>query len=48
MVSFTIKPANLQFFGVNDQPVVEPGTFDVWIAPSAEAEGLKGTFELTA
>ena len=48
VVSFTIKPANLQFFGVNDQPVVEAGTFDVWIASSAEAEGLKGTFELTA
>ena len=48
VVSFTIKPANLQFYGVNDRPVVEPGTFDVWIAPSAEAAGLKGTFELTA
>ena len=48
VVSFTIKPANLQFYGVNDRPVVEPGTFDVWIAPSAEATGLKGTFELTA
>ena len=48
VVSFTIKPANLQFYGVNDKPVVEPGTFDVWIAPSAEADGLKGTFELTA
>jgi len=48
VVSFTIKPANLQFYGVNDQPVVEAGAFDIWIAPSAEAEGLKGTFELTA
>jgi beta-glucosidase len=48
VVSFTIKPANLQFYGVNDRPVVEPGAFDVWIAPSAEAEGLKGSFELTA
>ena len=48
VVSFTIKAANLQFYGVNDRPVVEPGTFDVWIAPSAEAEGLKGSFELTA
>jgi beta-glucosidase len=48
VVSFTIKPANLQFYGVNDRPVVEPGTFDVWIAPSAEADGFKGTFELTA
>ena len=47
MVSFTIKPANLQFYGVKDRPVVEPGMFDVWIAPSAEAEGLKGSFELT-
>ena len=27
---------------------VEPGTFDVWIAPSAEADGVRGTFELTA
>ena len=48
VVSFTVKPANLQFYGVNDQPVVEAGTFDIWIAPSAEAEGLKGSFELTA
>ena len=48
VVSFTITPANLQFYGVNDRPVVESGTFDVWIAPSAEADGLKGSFELTA
>ena len=48
VVRFTVKPANLSFYGVNDQPVVEPGTFDIWIAPSAEGEGLKGSFELTA
>jgi beta-glucosidase len=48
VVRFTVKPANLSFYGVNNQPVVEPGTFDVWIAPSAEAAGLKGSFELTA
>ena len=48
VVRFTVKPGNLTFYGVNDQPVVEPGTFDIWIAPSAEAEGLKGSFELTA
>ena len=48
VVRFTVKPANLTFYGVDDQPVVEPGTFDIWIAPSAEAEGLKGSFELTA
>jgi len=27
--------------------VIEPGAFDVWIAPSAEADGVHGTFELT-
>jgi beta-glucosidase len=48
VVRFTLLPANLQFYGVNDRPVVEPGTFEVWIAPSAEAEGVHGTFELTA
>jgi beta-glucosidase len=48
IVRFTLRPANLQFYGVNDKPVVEPGTFDVWIAPSAEADGVRGTFELTA
>ena len=48
VVRFTLRPANLQFYGVNNKPVVEPGTFDVWIAPSAEAEGVRGSFDLTA
>jgi beta-glucosidase len=48
LVSFTLRPANLQFYGVDNRPVVEPGTFDVWIAPSAEAEGVRGSFDLTA
>ena len=48
VVRFTLRPANLQFIGVDNRPVVEPGTFDVWIAPSAEADGVHGTFELTA
>jgi beta-glucosidase len=48
VIRFTLRPANLQFHGVNNRPVVEPGTFDVWIAPSAEAEGVRGTFDLTA
>ena len=30
------------------QAGVEPGTFDVWIAPSAEAEGVHGNFDLVA
>jgi beta-glucosidase len=33
---------------LDDKPVVEPGTFDVWIAPSAESPGVQGSFELTA
>lgn len=48
VVRFVLKPADLQFYGVQNKPVVEPGKFDVWIAPSAEAEGVHGTFELTA
>jgi beta-glucosidase len=48
VVRFTLRPANLQFYGVDNRPVVEPGTFDVWIAPSAEAEGVRGSFELTS
>jgi beta-glucosidase len=47
-VRFTIRARDLSFYGVGNRPVVEPGTFDVWIAPSAEAEGVRGSFELTA
>jgi len=48
VVRFTLSAADLAFYGLQDRPVVEPGTFDVWIAPSAQADGLKGSFELTA
>lgn len=47
-VRFTLTPADVAFYGVQDRPVTEPGIFDVWIAPSAEAEGVHGTFELIA
>ena len=47
-VRFVLRPADLQFIGLQNRPTVEPGTFDVWIAPSAEADGLHATFELTA
>jgi beta-glucosidase len=47
-VRFTLTPADLAFYGLQDRPVVEPGRFDVWIGPSAEAEGLHGTFDLVA
>jgi beta-glucosidase len=48
VVRFTLTPADLAFYGLQDRPTVEPGAFDVWIAPSAEAEGLHGTFNLAA
>ena len=47
-VTFKLNRALLLFYGRDDKPTVEPGTFDVWIAPSAEAEGVRGTFELVA
>ncbi len=47
-VRFTLKREDLLFIGVDNKPTVEPGTFDVWIAPSAEAQGVNGTFELVA
>ncbi len=45
-VSFTLTRAQLEFLGTDLRPTVEPGTFDVWIAPSAQADGAHGTFEL--
>jgi len=48
VVRFTIGSGDLWFIGRDNKPIVEPGMFDVWIAPSAEAEGVHGTFELTA
>jgi len=47
-VSFTLTRAQLEFLGRDLRPTVEPGLFDAWIAPSAQAEGAHGTFELTA
>jgi beta-glucosidase len=48
VVTFTLSPGDLAFYGLQDRPTVEPGTFDVWIAPSAEAEGVHGSFDLVA
>ena len=45
-VTFKLSRSLLLFYGRDNKPTVEPGTFDVWIAPSAEAEGVHGTFEL--
>ncbi|HEX8667579.1 MAG TPA: beta-glucosidase BglX [Allosphingosinicella sp.] len=47
-VRFVLKASDLAFIGRQVKPTVEPGAFDVWIAPSAEADGLHGTFTLAA
>jgi beta-glucosidase len=44
-VSFTIAHDQLLYVGGDLKPVVEPGPFDIWIAPDAET-GLAGKFEL--
>jgi beta-glucosidase len=45
-VTFTLTRAQLEFLGKDLRPTVEPGTFDVWLAPSAQADGVHGTFDL--
>jgi beta-glucosidase len=45
-VRFTLRRKQLEFIGINNLPTVEPGLFELWIAPSAEAEGVHGTFNL--
>src|SRR4029079_7155773 len=45
-VEFRLRAADLAFYGLQNRPVVEPGTFDVWVAPSAESDGVTGRCEL--
>lgn len=45
-VQFTIKQSDLAFVGADDRWTAEPGTFDLWVAPSAEVQGLQATFTL--
>jgi beta-glucosidase len=47
-VTFKLDRSLLLFIGRDNKPTVEPGQFDVWIAPSAEAPGVHGIFELVA
>jgi beta-glucosidase len=47
-VVFTLKRSDLQFVGLDLRPTVEPGQFRLWVAPSAQAEGVSATFELVA
>lgn len=44
-VVFTLRRDDLAYLGPDLRPVVEPGDYDVWVAPSAEA-GLHGRFRL--
>ena len=44
--TFSLRREQLTFIGLDNRPTVEPGDFDVWIAPSAEAEGPRSIFEL--
>jgi beta-glucosidase len=48
VVRFTLRAADLAFIGPNGRWIIEPGTFDVWIAPSAESDGVHGSFDLVA
>ncbi|MEA3059366.1 MAG: beta-glucosidase, partial [Sphingomonadales bacterium] len=48
VVRFTLRAADLSFYGADGKLRLEPGTFDVWIAPSAETDGVRGSFDLTA
>ncbi|WP_448659917.1 glycoside hydrolase family 3 N-terminal domain-containing protein [Sphingomonas sp. CJ99] len=45
-ITFTLKRSDLTFIGQDMQPTVEPGRFRLWIAPSAQAEGVAGEFML--
>ncbi|WP_230461435.1 glycoside hydrolase family 3 N-terminal domain-containing protein [Sphingobium sp. CAP-1] len=47
-VSFTIAASDLVLLGLDPHPTIEPGRFKLWIAPSAEATGLAGEFDLLA
>ncbi|WP_454903283.1 glycoside hydrolase family 3 N-terminal domain-containing protein [Variovorax gossypii] len=45
-VEFTLTKDDLQFIGRDMKPTVEPGEFDLWVAPSA-ADGIRKRFVLT-
>ncbi|MDE2562025.1 MAG: glycoside hydrolase family 3 C-terminal domain-containing protein [Sphingomonadales bacterium] len=47
-VRFTLRRDSLQFIGLDMKPTVEPGEFRVWIAPSAQSDGVSGSFDLVA
>ena len=46
VVEFTLTADDLSFIGRDMKPIVEPGEFDLWVAPSA-ASGIRKRFVLT-
>ena len=47
-VTFTLRAADLAFYGRDARLRNEAGLIDVWVAPSAESDGVSGTFNLLA
>ncbi|MAX01061.1 MAG: beta-glucosidase [Sphingomonas sp.] len=45
-VKFRLTRDQLTFIGIDERLTVEPGSFRLWIAPSAQADGVSGRFEL--
>jgi len=43
-VSFTLRRDQLAYYGLDEQLVLDPGDYQVWIGPNS-AEGLKGEFK---
>ena len=48
IVRFTLRSSDLTYYSHDNRLTVEPGTFDVWVAPSAESDGVHSTFDLIA
>jgi beta-glucosidase len=46
-VEFTVNAGDLGSYDPSMKWIVPPGKFDVWVAPSAAAEGVHGEFEVT-
>lgn len=46
VVEFTLRADDLRFIGTQNRPTVEPGSFRIWVAPSAETDGVNGSFVL--
>lgn len=43
-VNFSLRRDQLAYYGLDEQLVLDPGDYQVWIGPNS-AEGLKGEFK---